>query len=505
MLEVVSFIVGASVMILELAGVRVATPLLGSNFIIWTSTIGIIMTALSIGYYIGGKLSDKSTSASKLSLIISIAALYTLFTATTQFPFIRFFVYQTNTNIYVTSVIVALYLFAIPSISLGIVSPYIIKLAISQRKITEENTGKLIGKFYAISTLGSIFGTFLCGFFLVAFFGLESISFAISGFIFLAAILCLLSDKNLKKKFFNTIITFNIIFLLLCILFAFFPKIFKNPITKIFKSSFYSKTTPYQYLALIDFDNDERAIANNKTSILSLYNKNKNPLEGLRTYNNLFMSIFLNKEQKDNILILGNSVGILTRAIVYYANENRLDNLKIDTVEIDKDVVEIGKKYFNFEEDEKIKIYYEDARTFLNKMSINPQKKYDLMFWDLYSTDLIQGHLITSNAFENMKAILDKSGILVLNVYSSENGVYKEFLNQVYTNLNAVFPNIKVYAYRENNSSYFAGVVLAYEEETENIKQINSLLSKMEYTNLKIKPIVYTDNYAPVERLYFGL
>lgn len=493
-------------MIIELAGVRIITPFLGSNFIIWTSTIGIIMASLSIGYYIGGKLSDKNSSSNTLSLIIFSAGLYTLFTAFTQFPFLKFLIFYNRLNIYFASTVVSLYLFAIPSILLGIVSPYIIKLAIQQRNILISETGKIIGKFYAISTIGSIVGTFLCGFVLVVFFGLEVISFAISTFIFIASILCYLSDKISKKKVFSLILIFQIYFLLISFLFIFLSKYINTNYFKIYGCSIYSKTTPYQYLSVCDFNNENtRAVINLAQGLLSYVKKDENPIDAIIGYNKMFLSVFLEKVKKDNILILGNSVGVLTNAFVFYANENNINNMNIDAVEIDKYITEIGKKYFNLKEDRRLKIIHEDGRIYLNRMALNPYKHYDLIYWDMYSQNLIKEHLITVDTFKNINLILNKDGILVLNILAATEGLYNNFLNQVYTNLNAVFPNIKVYSFKSDESIYFSAIILAYNEETENIKQINSLLKDTEYKDVKLKNVIYTDKYAPIEKLYWNL
>ncbi len=200
MLEIVSFICGASVMIMELAGARIIAPFLGSTFIVWTSIIGIIMASLSVGYWLGGRLSDKNPSSSKLSVIIFLAGVYIIFLSFFQFRFLDFLT-EYNINLYLLSLISGICLFMVPSVLLGMVSPYIINYAIKLRNIPEEKIGGEIGKFYALSTIGSIAGTFLCGFYLILFFGIKSIFLFLGGIIIICSVLALLSDKeDFKKK-----------------------------------------------------------------------------------------------------------------------------------------------------------------------------------------------------------------------------------------------------------------------------------------------------------------
>ena len=188
MYELIAFICGAAVMILELAGVRIISPFMGSTHVIYTSIIGVIMASLSFGYWLGGRLSLKNPSCVKLSIVISAAGLYILLLAFVQFDFLRILL-KLYIPFIVKSVIGSIIMFTLPSVLLGIVSPYIIQLA--QQNTLNKNAGSLVGRFYSISTIGSIFGTFLCGFYLIITFGIDRIFFTLSLILFLCAILLL--------------------------------------------------------------------------------------------------------------------------------------------------------------------------------------------------------------------------------------------------------------------------------------------------------------------------
>ena len=125
MIELIVFIGGFCVMVMELAGARIIAPFLGSTYIVWTSIIGIIMTALSIGYYLGGKLSDKKTSSFILSFIFFCTGIYIAFLSLFQFSFLNF-ITELNLNIYAKTITTGLGMFLIPSILLGTITPYTI-------------------------------------------------------------------------------------------------------------------------------------------------------------------------------------------------------------------------------------------------------------------------------------------------------------------------------------------------------------------------------------------
>src|SRR5215203_266420 len=127
-LDAVVFVCGAVVMIFEITGSRVLAPYIGTSTYIWTSLIGVILGALSLGYWLGGRMADRVPKA---------------------------------------EVLAALILFAPAGIALGFVTPYAVKL----RMGSLGEAGRTVGRLYALSTVGSIAGTFLAGFVFIPFLG----------------------------------------------------------------------------------------------------------------------------------------------------------------------------------------------------------------------------------------------------------------------------------------------------------------------------------------------
>jgi MFS family permease len=175
LLEAVVFLCGAIVMILEIVGARVLAPYQGTSIFVWTSLIGIILGSLSLGYWWGGKLADRNPSYRVFSLIIFIAGVVVALITFSK-ELLLIFIRNHFNDIRVGATIAALALFAAPSVLLGMVSPYAVKL-----RIDDLNTsGATVGYLYAISTIGSIIGTFLAGFVLIAYFGNTKILLVLS-------------------------------------------------------------------------------------------------------------------------------------------------------------------------------------------------------------------------------------------------------------------------------------------------------------------------------------
>lgn len=175
LLEIIVFICGAVVMILEIVGARILAPFLGTSMIVWTSLIGMVLGSLSFGYWYGGKLSDKKPDFQKFSFIIFSAGLFVgLFFLVESF--ILTFIQNFIQNIYLGTIMASFVLFSPPSVLLGMVSPYVIKLKLDDLK----TSGATVGNLFAFSTLGSIVGTFAAGFLLIPWLGSQSIIFYLS-------------------------------------------------------------------------------------------------------------------------------------------------------------------------------------------------------------------------------------------------------------------------------------------------------------------------------------
>src|SRR3989344_3582806 len=160
------FIVGTTTMILELAGSRIVAPYFGTTIFTWTSLIGVILGSLSIGYWLGGKLADRKVSLRILSILLfanSLLCLCIYFLSNEILHFIFLHFKQISSGALVSSTV----LFTLPSIIFGMIVPYVAKF-----KITSLHTsGKAVGNLYAISTVGSIVGTFLTGYYLLSVLG----------------------------------------------------------------------------------------------------------------------------------------------------------------------------------------------------------------------------------------------------------------------------------------------------------------------------------------------
>jgi hypothetical protein len=168
MIYFIVFMCGALVMSYEILGSRVLAPNFGSSVFVWGSLISVFMAGLSAGYYLGGKVADISPTTRKLGLIIAFPALLFI-----SFPLYGYsisdWVFRMDLGIRMSPLLASMILFFLPSVFLGMVSPYTVKLMICSL----HTSGTTVGSLYALSTLGSIVGTVGTSFYLITVAGVK--------------------------------------------------------------------------------------------------------------------------------------------------------------------------------------------------------------------------------------------------------------------------------------------------------------------------------------------
>lgn len=475
-LEITVFISGAMIMILELAASRIMAPHFGTSNIIWTSIIGIILFSNSIGYYIGGVIADKNPRKSVLSIIIALAGVWVLILPI--FNNIILSSIESNiSDIRIGAVISSIILFLAPTMLLGIVSPFSIKLKIDD----VSNTGKIAGKLSAIATLGSIAGTFLAGFVLIPLIGSTAILYIIG--ITLVILSILIYIPNLKIIMFKSAVC--IVLVLIGNLAVIDDKILD---------------IDSQYGRIIIYN------AKYQGGGLQVLEINKGfesgmfidaPYELAFEYTKYYDLMNYFKNDINMTLLIGGAAYSYPK---YYLNN--YPQRSMDVIEIDKMVTKIAKEYFYLEESDRLNIFHEDGRIYLNKNT----KKYDIILNDAFNGETPPFHLATKEAIEKIYESLNENGVYLTNIISSLEGQKARLLKEEVNTLKTIFPNVYVFAcgnkdYEETRQNIM--VVASKEKNKREIKltedsNINKML--LNYCEIDFeKAVVLTDEYAPID------
>ena len=172
----VVFLTGACVLIIEIVATRILSPYFGNTIFTVSSVISVVLAALSVGYYIGGKLADKTPSEKVFYSIILSSGLSILFLQLLNLRLLPYLGYKLS--LMNGPLITAIILFFIPSFLLGTLSPFAIKL--QELNAPDKGIGSIAGEIFFWSTLGSIFGSLATGFIFIPKFGINQIVIATS-------------------------------------------------------------------------------------------------------------------------------------------------------------------------------------------------------------------------------------------------------------------------------------------------------------------------------------
>lgn len=185
-----AFSSGFSIMGVELLAGRILAPYFGSSVHIWGSIITIFMLSLSIGYLLGGKLSTKNASLTNYGIIFVIGGITLLPIALFATPIMEVIFSNIEDSRY-GSLLASIALFFIPTIILGMISPYSVRLLVTSAK----ESGQVAGKLYFVSTLGSALGTILTSFYLVLWFEVNTIILTFCSLLILLGFLAIIKNQ----------------------------------------------------------------------------------------------------------------------------------------------------------------------------------------------------------------------------------------------------------------------------------------------------------------------
>ncbi len=487
-LEATVGIVGAVIMILELTASRVLAPAIGSSLVAWTAIIGTIMATLAVGYELGGRLADRQkVGVLEWLLFISAVTLAPIgFLAPLLLPELQ----QGISDIRLRSISAALILFGMPTITLGAVLSYATGLAL--RSLS--GAGTTVARMYVSSTIGSIVGTFIAGFFLIATMGNAGILFLLATVLMLLSCLWAIA---VRSSF--------IVLCLLCSMLALIAFIMRgSPITRwpasiadidtmynryIIRDLTETKTgRPVRYLQTSPFGSQSSMFLDADDDLVAPY------LKFFR------LAHHFNPDITHALMIGGGGFSFPKD----YLRQN--PDKTMDIVEMDGQLVDIGEKYFHLKKDDRMRIYESDARLFVQSTS----NRYDVVFIDAFDSQYsIPFHLTTVQWVQSLKHILTENGIVVLNIVSSLEGVQSAFFHAQSATYAHVFPS--VYAFAVSNPiqpEKIQNIVLIAQKSGKQTSlvsddpQIGQYLSHRYLHPIKSTDgLLLTDDFAPIEQM----
>lgn len=486
------FITGAAVLVIEVTAVRILTPFFGSSLFVLSSVLTIILAALSVGYWIGGNLSDRYPIHKPLFSLIAASGFSILIFLPLSKPVM--FLVSESVSITIGPLIVAFLFFFVPALLLGIVSPYVIKL--QSLSVPYEKIGSVIGATFFWGTVGSITGSLATGFFLIPQLGITRVMVGTGIVLVLLGLLGLFVLSERKSR----LPIVGIIMLLLGIA-------INVPQIQAVENFVYQGEGLYSSILVYDIKlrgRQARLLRRDTNNSSGIFLQSFDLPFGYTQFSELYPVL---KPDTSDFLLIGGGAYSIPRTLVA-----RDEDIRVDVVEIEPVLYDIAKKYFGLENTARITNYAEDARVYLNKTD----KKYDVIFADAFSTDLsVPFHLTTTEFFEGIREHLKDNGVLIMNTIGSFEIEPPSITGSIVKTLESVFPNTVVYVIpNPSSSSNIRNIMLIARNGDEPIQTgdeiivltggleltVSELMKKPESLNLADE-LLFTDDHAPVEYL----
>lgn len=404
---------GMAIMAIEMTATRMMSPYFGTSIFVWTNVLGIIMAALALGYWLGGKLADRFPAPKVFFTMIIIASLVILilpFAGPLVLKDVSSLILVDANVLIASSLLGTILLFFPPFMLLGLISPYLIRLI--NRSV--DKTGHTAGNVFAMSTIGSIIGTFLPTFLTVPLIGVKRT------IIIFGAALCIIGAIGLGRK-----ATYALLPVFAAALF------FSSPYLLAGEQIVAQTESPYSYVEISQGSDGAKYLAFSEAyAVQSRFDPKSVLNDGLYwDYFSIFPSLFPGQEVK--VAVIGNAGGTIPRLL-----DKFYPGVKIDGVELDPAVSQIAEQNFA-PFPPSVTLHHTDGRVFLRQTD----QRYQVIIIDAYKELAIPAHLSSREFFALAKERLSPDGILALNINatSDESEVYQRFIATLQSEYDSVY------------------------------------------------------------------
>jgi predicted membrane-bound spermidine synthase len=485
------FITGFSVLILEIVATRILSPYYGNTIYTTSSVIGIVLFALALGYYFGGKFSDKYPSFVTFYLIIFSSGIFVLLTY-----FWGIIILKGTSAIFsivIGPLISSLLIFFVPSFWLAMLSPFAVKL--HQKEF--DSVGSKSGEVFFWSTAGSIAGSLLTGFVFIPHLGVSNIIIATGLFVTLWGALGMFFCQTPEKK--KALGIWLVLIFLGMLAFSFIIFFSQK------SNALYEKDGRYEKIKIINGlwnNRPVRFLMQDRSNSAAMYLDSDELAYDYTKYYLLYQLI--NPEATQAFLIGGGAYSI-PKALLKDSPK-----MQVVVTEIEPDLYNLAQKYFNLKPEPRLKNITEDGRQFLS----NNAGTYDIMVSDVYySFFSIPIHFTTQEFFTLAKSRLNENGVFIGNFAGDLKQASPSFIMSEIKTFKKVFPNSYFFAVNDTHSELpqniiflgingsktidFAKAQTNTNPILKNLTQKNIDISKMDFSD----QLILTDDFSPVEYL----
>ncbi|MBX3065201.1 MAG: fused MFS/spermidine synthase [Anaerolineae bacterium] len=514
------FTSGMATLAIEVTASRLLQTTFGTSNLIWANIIGLMLVYLTVGYFIGGRLADRYPRPLPFYRLVAWGAFLAGLVPMIADPVIKaasVAVYSFQAGAAVAAFASTLALFSIPVILLGCVSPFAIRLAVTD----PQTAGSISGQIYGISTLGSIVGTFLPSLLLFDLIGVRPTFLLFAGILLIVA---LIGVATRRRRAVLPLIWMPIVLLILALLTFAGPIRAARPGTTLL----YEKDSAYNFIQVVQLDGNAGIFSKGTHWLLlnegagihsawnpegDIYVQTQNgaaPSTG--TWDLFLAAPYFNPDYSADEVKSLCVVGLAGGTISTQYSDVFGEDVLIDGIEIDPAIVEAGKQYFGMTQPN-LNIIVEDGRVGLEQS----EKRYDVIGIDAYRVPYVPWHLTTQEFFRIVRDHLTDRGVLAINVGRAVNttaGSDDRRLVEAMTNtLLKVFPTVHTIDVPNSFNTILVATMMPTTSQAllKNFDALPADSSPLLKTAMQVainalKPtmrsdVLFTDDRAPVETI----
>jgi predicted membrane-bound spermidine synthase len=498
------FTSGMTTLAVEMTASRLLGSVFGTSNLVWANVIGLMLLYLTVGYFVGGRWADRSPYATTFYRILLYGAFLSALIPLVSRP-----VLSTAANAMVGaeaglalgSFVSVLVLFAIPVTLLGTVSPFAIRLAVSD----VASAGKTAGRIYAISTLGSLLGTFLPVVVIIPELGTFRTFLLFAGILYLVSLIGMWQQQGARALRFLWMPA-AVALLSLAVL--------NGPLRapEAGAEILFEDESAYNYIQVQEDAGGNRYLYLNEGQ--GIHSQWHADIYGYgRTWDFFLAAPYFNApphspDEVESLAIIGLAAGTIARQYTHVYGA-----IPIDGIEIDPAIIRAGELYFdmNARAMPNLTVYAEDGRYMLNQLD----KRYSVIGIDAYRPPYIPWHLTTVEFFQEVRDHLTDDGVAVINVgrTSTDRRLVEAMtstLLEVYPTVHAMdvpysFNTILVATMQPTESDNLAENLAALPDDAAPLLRDTLSLASGSLVPAVQSELVFTDDRAPVETLVDSL
>lgn len=409
-LSILLFTTGAVTLGMELSASRLLEPAFGNSQIVWAALIGLILLYLALGSWVGGKLADRFPRQRELDYTMTIAAAGIALAATVSRPVLMLAansMAEFSTGLLASALLAIFLLFSIPGILLGAASPWVLRLALRQHE-SIAGSGQIAGRLTAISTTGSLVGTFLPVLWLIPTVGTRWTFYLLA-----LALLTVVSIGSLRHAYRWVPLATLVGVLLLAVLSRpGLPLILESDAAG---EVIYADESQYNTIVVRQWGTERHLKLNEGVGLHSVYHPQMLLSQGIWDYF-LLAPLFRPAPSvptaetiaSESLLLIGLAAGTVSELYT-----NIYGPLPITGVELDPQIIEVGQQFFGMTQPNLTPIAA-DGRRWLAQQPTDAT--WSFIAVDAYRPPYIPFHLTTVEFFRLTYEHLDADGVLAINV-----------------------------------------------------------------------------------------